>query len=112
MRSTLHEMGASLANIDLARAAATAAESNYELVEEAYGRGAVSILDLLDAQNVALVASEAAANAIYDFLIDFMRVQRAAGQFDFFMSAEERESFFREMEAFFQEEGRQPARQR
>jgi outer membrane protein TolC len=112
MRSTLHEMGASLANIDLARAAATAAQNNYELVEEAYGRGAVSILDLLDAQNVALVANEAAANAVYDFLIDFTRVQRAAGQFDFFMSAEERESFFREMEAFFQEEGRQPARQR
>ena len=54
----------------------------------------VSILDLLDAQNAALVSSLAAANSIFDFLVDLMAVERAVGKFYFFRAREDREEFF------------------
>jgi len=87
IRATLHDIGASYPSIPLSKDAATAAKKNLDLVTEAYSRGAVSILDLLDAQNAALVAEEAATNAVFDFLIDLMNLQRSLGGFDFFLDA-------------------------
>ncbi len=112
VRAALHDLGASLVGIDLSRAAAEAAQLNYGLVREAYSRGAISIIDLLDAQNVALVADENAADAVFDFLIDLMRTQRAAGRLEVLSSAEETEAFFERAEAYFTEAGvPPPARQ-
>lgn len=81
VRSALHRAGASWANIRLSGEAATAARRNFELASDAYAEGAVTILDLLDAQNAYLVAELAASNSTYDFLADFLDVQRAAGRF-------------------------------
>ncbi len=105
LRSNLLDMGASLANIELSRDAATAARNNFNLVRDNYSRGIGSILDLLDAQNQALIADESAANAVYDFLIDFMNVQRAVGRFDFSATEEDREAFFQRLETFFENAG-------
>jgi outer membrane protein TolC len=77
----------------LAREAATAAEGNYELVRAAYAGGVTGILSLLDAQNTALIADLDAANALYDFITDFMAVQRAAGQIDLFLDEASRDVF-------------------
>jgi len=101
IRSALHQAGASWAGIDLAEDAAKAAGKNLELVTDAYSRGVVSILDLLDAQNAALVAEQEAADAIYDNLIDYLNVQRAAGRFSFSRTSDEREAFFNRLETFF-----------
>ncbi len=79
-----------------------AAARNLELVEDAYGRGVVSVLDLLDAQNAALLAQEAAANAVHDFLKDLMEVERAIGKFYFFANAEKRNEWFAAVEEFFE----------
>ena len=62
---------------------------NLELVRDSYGQGIVSILDLLDAQSASLTAELGAAAAIYDFLIDLMDVQRAAGEFHMFLNEED-----------------------
>lgn len=110
IRSALHQAGASWAGIEQAQAAALAARRNVELVTDGYSRGAVSIITLLDAQQAALEADEAAANAMYDFLADLMQVQRASGQFDFFASAEEREGYFHRLDDFYRAAGVSPAR--
>ncbi len=106
-RAALHTMGAARANLDLSRDAAEAARNNFEVVRDSYSRGVASIIDLLDAQNTALVAELRAANAVYNFLTELMRVERAAGRFDFFTSAEERDAFFQRLEAYFQQAGMQ-----
>ena len=62
-----------------------------------------SLIDLIDAQNKALVAAALAANAEYDFLIDLMRLQRSTSRFDFFDSQEGREAWFDRLEAYFLE---------
>ncbi len=94
IRSALHTAGASFAAI--------ASGSNKrrrrrgttsELVTDSYSRGAVSIIDLLDAQNAALVAEEAAANAVYDFLVSLMEVERSVGRIYFLVGPEEKELF-------------------
>lgn len=88
IRATLHRIRASHPSIQLSKDAASAANKNLDLVTDAYSRGAVSILDLLDAQNAALVAEESATNAVFDFLIDLMNLERSLGGFDFFLDAQ------------------------
>ena len=47
------------------------------------------MLDLLDAQNAALVTDRIAANAVYDFLIDFLTSERSMGFFSYLMTEKE-----------------------
>lgn len=108
IRSALHEAMSSWAAIDLSRDAATAAKNNLDLVQDAYSEGVVDIIRLLDAQNQALVADLLAANAVYDFLLDLMSVQRAVGEFGYFRSPEDREKFLSGMRQYFKEEGYEP----
>jgi outer membrane protein TolC len=75
--SALDRAAASWPAITLRRQSADAAARTLELVQDAYGRGASSILDLLDAQNAALTAEFAAETAVYDFLEDWAEVQRS-----------------------------------
>jgi outer membrane protein TolC len=77
-------------------------------VTDQYSRGLVSIVDLLDAQNSALRADQDAENAVYNFLIDWMDVQRAAGRFDFLITPEQREEYFQKLEEFFNKAGVEP----
>jgi outer membrane protein len=108
IRSALHQASASYPNIRLSRSAAKAARRNLDLVSDQYVRGLVSIVDLLDAQNSSLRADQDAENAVYNFLIDWMDVQRAAGRFDFLMTSEQREEYFQKLAEFFNKAGVQP----
>ena len=105
IRSQLYRASASFAGIQLAQEAASAALENLGIIRDAYSEGAVDILKLLDAQNQALIAELDAANAVFDHLIDLMAVQRAVGRFDYFRSPQERDSFLRNLDAFFQNAG-------
>jgi outer membrane protein len=102
VRSALHQAGASYANIQLAQDAATAARRSFELVTDAYARGAARLVDLLDAQNVSVVSELGAANAVYDFLIDFVQGERAVGRYQIFAGAEERQEFFDRLDTYFE----------
>jgi outer membrane protein TolC len=100
VRTALHQAGASYAAIRLSQDAATAAKENLALVSDAYSRGSASIVVLLDAQNQALVADLAAANASYHFLADLMGVERAMGRFNFFATDADRNAFFERLDRF------------
>ncbi|MDH3689924.1 MAG: TolC family protein [Gammaproteobacteria bacterium] len=102
VRNAMQQAGASFAGIRLSREAAEAAIKNLDLVTDSYSRGVVSIIDLLDAQNAALVAEQGGANAVFDFLIDLMRVQRSVGEFDYFLSPQQKDDWIKRLEAFFQ----------
>ncbi len=100
IRLALHAAGASYPSIALARAGSQASMENLKLVQDAYSQGAVSIVNLLDAQNAALVAKEMAENAFYDFMIDYLNVERASGQFSLLMSSEERQAWVEEFRRY------------
>lgn len=98
--NSIHLIRASYPGIELSQDALTAASKNLELVTDSYVRGIKSIIELLDAQNQALVANQKAANAVYDFMIDMMTVQRSMGQFVLFADDETREEFFQKLDMF------------
>jgi outer membrane protein TolC len=93
VRAALQTAASSYSAIALTRDAADASGRNYELVSDAYASGAASITTLLDAQSAALTSAESAANAVHDFLIDLMRVERAMGTFGALQAPEQRQTF-------------------
>ncbi len=93
IRSHLHTAGASYAGITQAMKAADAAHKSLSMVKDAYAKGAVSIVHLIDAQTQAQIAEEAATDVLFDYLLKLMQVQRASGQYDFFRTKQENEDF-------------------
>ncbi len=100
VRAALQQVIASSANIELSRAAAEAANRNLELVTDAYQRGTFDIVRVIDAQNQAVTNDLAAANAVYDYLIDVLRTERAAGKFNVDRTEEEQADFLRRLYAY------------
>jgi outer membrane protein TolC len=92
VRIQLHAMSAAYRQIELAATAAVASSKNYDLVSDAYARGTVTVIDLLDAQNTSLAASATAAESVYNFLITVMGLQRAIGAYDYLLTPEERDA--------------------
>ena len=97
IRNRLHAALAAHAQIALAATAAEASGKNFDLVSDAYARGTVTVIELLDAQDTALAASAAAAESLYNFLITIMSVQRAAGGYDFLLTPEARDALAAKM---------------
>ena len=114
LRTALHRAGASFAGIGLAQDAAAAAERNLTLVTDAYEQGALSILDLIDAQNAALVAEQDAATAVYAYLIDLMDAHRASGRLDAFTGEATGlgSDFTARLQTYFREAGYEPRQER
>lgn len=97
VRNQLHAAEAAYRQIDLSITAAEASRKNFELVSDAYARGTVSIIELLDAQDTSLTASAAAAESLYNFLITIMSLQRAVGGYDYLLTPDERDALAAEM---------------
>ena len=110
IESAVLKMQASGPSILLSQDARKTSLKNLELVQDSYSLGVVSVIDLIDAQTSALVSSQVAANAVYDFLIDLMGLERAASDFDFFKTPEDRDAWFNRLTDYFREnEAMRPA---
>ena len=103
MLTALNRTRASYPGISLSREAADAANRNLVLITDSYVQGIKSIIELLDAQNQALTSDQAAANAVYNFLIDLMGVQRAMGEFILFLPKEQRQAWLQRAEEYLQQ---------
>ncbi|MEN7546345.1 ABC transporter substrate binding protein [Rapidithrix thailandica] len=66
-------------NIHYAKVASENAQKNFQLVQDNYTKGLVSIIQLLDAQQAALRAKEAFAISVYDYLIAFLSIENSIG---------------------------------
>jgi outer membrane protein len=100
-RAVLHRTASSWPSIDLSREAAEAADENLAMVSDAYARGAVTVTDLIDAQEAALSAGLAATDAKYGFLIDFVSVLRTMGEFEILLDPQSREAWYGRVENWF-----------
>ncbi len=108
IRSAIHKTEASFPNIELSKMSAEAARKNLDLVTAAYSRGAVSIQELLDAQNAAFVSEQLASNSIYAYLIDLTEVERISGLFTYFLTDQKRNKFFDQVNTYFKEKLKGP----
>ncbi|MCK6548570.1 TolC family protein [Myxococcota bacterium] len=89
VRSTAFLVSASYPGVALAKASADAARKNLALAQDAYATGAIGVLDLIDAQNLSLLAELNAVGAQYEFMMDQLELERALGGFGFMKSKEE-----------------------
>ena len=83
-------VGASSPAMEMAERAADAANKSLELSQDAYGRGLISIVDLLDVQKAAAQSKFSEANSVYEYLLDYLQVSRASGIFIFLLTGEEK----------------------
>ncbi len=91
IRSQLHAAQAAYAQIGLSAVAADASRKNFDLVSDAYARGTVTVIELLDAQDSSITAAAASAESLYGFLTTIMAMQRAVGGYDYLLSPEQRD---------------------
>ena len=88
-------------NIHFAEVAATSAQKNFDLVQDAYQKGQLEITQLVDAQRSALSARQAEAGAVYEYLVSYLQLENSIGGYTMFMTSEEREAFVGRLTAFF-----------
>ncbi len=105
VRVALHNASGSFPAVELSADAARAANENLGLVTDAYSKGAVSVTDLIDAQNAGLAADLRAAEARYAYLIDLVDVLRAAADFSLLSDPGAAGAWFDRVEAYFDERG-------
>lgn len=105
IRTQMHFVQADYARISLTQEATDASLKNFDLVSDAYARGTVSYIELLDAQETSLQASAASSDSLYIFLITIMAAQRAVGQFEFLLSPSERDTVANEIRRFVKDGG-------
>ncbi len=90
----LEQMKQSYNSIKLSTQAREAAKKNLELVQDAYSKGLISITQLIDAQNANLKSRELRINAIYDFRINIIKLERAIGKYYFLAGQQEKNEFY------------------
>ncbi|WP_299459498.1 ABC transporter substrate binding protein [uncultured Microscilla sp.] len=92
---------AAYSSIQLTQAAEKAASKNFDLVQDAYSKGVVSIIQLIDAQNAAIKSEQFASNAVYEFIIQLLALERAKGSYYFLAPAEQQRDYFNRLETYF-----------
>ena len=84
-----------MSNIQLSKISEETASEALELTQASYSEGAVNIVQLLDAQNNYLNAQLARTNAVYNFLINALQLERFMGYY-FLLNTEEKNDEFRQ----------------
>lgn len=82
-----------ISNIELSKESEKSAMEAYELTKTSYSNGAVNIVQLLDVQNNYLNAQLAKTNAIYNYLIQSLQLERTLGAYFLLKSDAENADF-------------------
>ncbi len=90
LRASMNTVITSLFNLEFSSNAAVAASKSLSLVTDSYSKGAVPVVDLLDAQNASISANLAEVQANIGFFRASIEMQRAIGVYEFLMSEEEK----------------------
>ncbi len=82
-----------IANIEISKISEIAAKESLELTQVSYSSGAVTIVQLLDAQNNYLAAQQSQITAVYNYLLSSMQLERYISHFFLLNSPEENQAF-------------------
>ncbi len=100
VRTNVQKLRTSYLELELSKNAATAAENNFKLVQDAYFQGAVNLIQLIDAQNIMTRTKLMADIAYYQYIMDFIQVQRLQGKFIFLSSEDEQKAYTNKLQEF------------
>lgn len=93
MRASVLNLVNQISNIELSGVSEQAAKESLELTQTAYASGAVTIIQLIDAQNNYLNAQLASTNAGYNFLISGLQLERVLGYYFLINSEDDNTKF-------------------
>ncbi|MEM9077978.1 MAG: TolC family protein [Bacteroidota bacterium] len=82
-----------ISNIKLSEISEDAAKESLTLTQTSYSNGAVNIVQLLDAQNNYFDAQLARANAVYNYMINSLRLERFIGYYFLLKTPEDNMAF-------------------
>ncbi len=92
-----------VSNIELSTVSETAAEEALDLTQTSYSNGAVSIVQLIDAQNNFLTSSLAKSNAVYNYLLSSLRLERFMGYYFLLHTKAENDEFLGRYTTFLEQ---------
>ncbi len=93
IRSNVQKLKTSYLELELSQNAALAAEDNFEVVQDAYSQGIANQVQLIDAQNVMIQTKNLAAISYYQYVLDYIYMERLQGKFTFLNEKSEREAY-------------------
>ncbi len=82
-----------MSNMELSKVSEQTAKESLELTQTSYQEGAVNFVQLIDAQNNYLNAQLSRANAVYNFLINAIQLERNIGYYFLLHSSAENDQF-------------------
>lgn len=100
IRSNVQKLRTSYLKLELSKNAAKAANDNFKMVQDAYFQGAVNLIQLIDAQNVMTRTKYMSNIAYYQYVLDYLIVERYQGEFTFLYSEEERDDYIIRLQSF------------
>lgn len=103
VRSSILNVVNQISNIELSKVSENAAKESLELTQEMYRQGAVNFVQLIDIQNNYLSAQLARANAVYNFLMNAVQMERNVGKYFMLQSEAESEAFRQRFRAYLLE---------
>ncbi len=93
VRSNLETAAVSAREIELAERARSSAKKSFDIIQAGYAEGRSSVTDLVDAQNTLVISEQNAALAKYQFVVDFLTLERSIGRFHFLDSPDGKQAF-------------------
>lgn len=93
IRSGILNLVNQVSNIKLSEVSEATAKESLELNQTSYATGAVNIVQLIDAQNNYISAQLSKANAVYNFLINALQLERFLGYYFFLNSQADNDAF-------------------
>lgn len=100
VRSALETAAVSAREVELSSAAMEAARKNFEIVQAGYSEGKSSIAELIDAQNAKTSSEQGQAIARYQFVLDFLELERSTGRFHFLEEPLEKAGFISRLQEY------------
>lgn len=100
VRANLRTLSASGAAVQLSEESAKAAAANYQIVQDNYAQGLANITNLIDAQNAIIQSELATTNAGFQFILDYVSLERSVGGYNFLAEPADRENFVQRLKAY------------
>ncbi len=100
IRSGVQKLRTSYLELELSKNAADAAEANFKMVQDAYFQGAADLIKLIDAQNVMMQTKQMTNISYYQYVLDYIIVERYQGNFTFLASKNEKEAYINRLNQF------------
>ena len=93
IRSGVLRLVNEMSNIQLSEISEQTAKESLDLTMASYTNGAVNIVQLIDAQNNYINSQLAKSNAIYNFLLNALQLERSMGSYFFLNSKSDNDAF-------------------